>query len=115
MERVRESGYGDRIDRVVRSIFGVGRKTPPENFFGGGGGGRRWCSDVTYFVSSNLESQHEATLRFQEQLDKEQRQRIARAHEAASSFNIEEWEDIQARIEADEELAQRLQAVRVPT
>ncbi|GJR60211.1 hypothetical protein Tco_1502373 [Tanacetum coccineum] len=40
MERVRESGYGDRIDRVVRSIFGVGRKTPPENFSGGGGGGR---------------------------------------------------------------------------
>ncbi|GJV12635.1 hypothetical protein Tco_1354176, partial [Tanacetum coccineum] len=38
--------------------------------------------------------------------DKE-RQRIARAHKAASSFNIEEWEDIQARIEADEELAQR--------
>ncbi|GKB59749.1 hypothetical protein Tco_0915935 [Tanacetum coccineum] len=32
------------------------------------------------------------------------------AHEAASSFNIEEWEDIRARIEADEELAQRLQA-----
>ncbi|GJS28200.1 hypothetical protein Tco_0488820 [Tanacetum coccineum] len=42
----------------------------------------------------------------QEQLDKEEGQRIARAHEAASSFNIEEWEDIQARIEADEELAQ---------
>ncbi|GKE65615.1 hypothetical protein Tco_1519776, partial [Tanacetum coccineum] len=31
-------------------------------------------------------------------------------HEAASSFNVEEWEDIQARVEADEELAQRLQA-----
>ncbi|GKB50461.1 hypothetical protein Tco_0901214 [Tanacetum coccineum] len=44
-----------------------------------------------------------------EQLDEEERQRISRAHKAASSFNIEEWEDIQARIEADEELAQRLQ------
>ncbi|GJX08583.1 putative ribonuclease H-like domain-containing protein [Tanacetum coccineum] len=33
-----------------------------------------------------------------------------KAHEASSSFNIEEWEDIQARIEADKELAQRLQA-----
>nr|GEY43602.1 hypothetical protein [Tanacetum cinerariifolium] len=41
--------------------------------------------------------------------DKE-RQRIAIVHEAASSFNVEEWEDIQARIKADEELAQRLQA-----
>ncbi|GJU88392.1 putative ribonuclease H-like domain-containing protein [Tanacetum coccineum] len=43
-------------------------------------------------------------------LDEEERQRIARVHEEASSFNIEEWEDIQAIIEADEELAQRIQA-----
>ncbi|GKC78770.1 hypothetical protein Tco_1129544 [Tanacetum coccineum] len=31
-------------------------------------------------------------------------------HEEASSFNIEEWENIQATIEVDEELAQRIQA-----
>ncbi|GJW70942.1 hypothetical protein Tco_0127859 [Tanacetum coccineum] len=53
---------------------------------------------------------HEAAVRLQEQLDKEERKRIARVHEEASSFNIEEWEDIQATIEADEELAQRIQA-----
>ncbi|GKB36031.1 hypothetical protein Tco_0880973 [Tanacetum coccineum] len=53
---------------------------------------------------------YEAAVRLQEQLDKEERQRIARVHEEASSFNIEEWEDIQATIEADEELAQRIQA-----
>ncbi|GJZ67612.1 hypothetical protein Tco_0630852 [Tanacetum coccineum] len=41
--------------------------------------------------------------------DKEERQRITRAHEAASSFNIKEWEDIRVRIKFDEELAQRLQ------
>ncbi|GJX03887.1 ribonuclease H-like domain-containing protein [Tanacetum coccineum] len=35
-------------------------------------------------------------------LDEEERQRIARVHEEARSFNIEEWEDIQATIEADE-------------
>ncbi|GJY10343.1 hypothetical protein Tco_0378528 [Tanacetum coccineum] len=35
--------------------------------------------------------------------------RIAMVHEAASSFNFEEWEDIQARVQADEELVQRLQ------
>ncbi|GJX03576.1 hypothetical protein Tco_0189492 [Tanacetum coccineum] len=52
---------------------------------------------------------YEAALRLQEQLDEEKRQRIARAHEVASSFNIEEWEDIRVRIEADEELAHRLQ------
>ncbi|GJS10301.1 hypothetical protein Tco_0367097 [Tanacetum coccineum] len=36
MERVRESGYGDRIVRNMGSVFGVGRKSPPENFSGGG-------------------------------------------------------------------------------
>ncbi|GJX97829.1 hypothetical protein Tco_0353627 [Tanacetum coccineum] len=46
--RVAESGYGDRVDPVVRTTFGVRRKIPPENFSGGGGrnpvgeGGRRW-------------------------------------------------------------------------
>ncbi|GJZ61965.1 hypothetical protein Tco_0618102 [Tanacetum coccineum] len=53
---------------------------------------------------------YEAAIRLQEQLDEEERKRIARVHEEASSFNIEEWEDIQATIEADEELAQRIQA-----
>nr|GEU75545.1 putative reverse transcriptase domain-containing protein [Tanacetum cinerariifolium] len=41
-------------------------------------------------------------------VDKES-QRIARVHEEASSFNVDEWEDIQATIEADEELALRIQ------
>ncbi|GJY46392.1 hypothetical protein Tco_0435455 [Tanacetum coccineum] len=53
---------------------------------------------------------YEAAVRLQEQLDEEERQRISRVHEEASSFNIEEWEDIQATIEVDEELAQRIQA-----
>ncbi|GJR48350.1 hypothetical protein Tco_1316453 [Tanacetum coccineum] len=48
---------------------------------------------------------YEAAVRLQEQLDEEERQRISRVYEEASSFNIEEWEDIQAIIEADEELA----------
>ncbi|GJS44139.1 hypothetical protein Tco_0569182 [Tanacetum coccineum] len=51
----------------------------------------------------------EAAMRLQEQFDKEERQRIARVHEEVSSFNVEEWEDIQATIEADEELALRIQ------
>ncbi|GKE85041.1 hypothetical protein Tco_1558783, partial [Tanacetum coccineum] len=53
---------------------------------------------------------YEATVRLQEQLDKEEKKRIARVHEEASSFNIEEWEDIKATIKADEVLAQRIQA-----
>ncbi|GJR25334.1 hypothetical protein Tco_1101566 [Tanacetum coccineum] len=35
---------------------------------------------------------------------------IARVHEEANTFNAEEWDNIQAQIEADEELAQKLQA-----
>ncbi|GJS79562.1 retrovirus-related pol polyprotein from transposon TNT 1-94 [Tanacetum coccineum] len=35
--RLAESGSGDRVDRVTRGIFGVGWKSPLENFFGGGG------------------------------------------------------------------------------
>ncbi|GKB31902.1 hypothetical protein Tco_0871303 [Tanacetum coccineum] len=51
-----------------------------------------------------------AAIRLQAELEEEERQRIARVHKASSSFNIKEWEDIQARVEADEELTQRLQA-----
>ncbi|GJS90909.1 ribonuclease H-like domain-containing protein [Tanacetum coccineum] len=47
---------------------------------------------------------YEAAIRLQEQLDEEERKRIARVHEEAISFNIKEWEDMQATIEADEEL-----------
>ncbi|GJW19645.1 hypothetical protein Tco_0027081 [Tanacetum coccineum] len=53
---------------------------------------------------------YEEDLRLQEQLDEEERQRIARIHEEANTFNAEEWDNIQAQIEADEELAQKLQA-----
>ncbi|GKD21170.1 hypothetical protein Tco_1222873, partial [Tanacetum coccineum] len=52
----------------------------------------------------------EAAVGLQAELKEEERQRIVRVHEAASSFNVEEWKDIQARVEADEELVQRLQA-----
>ncbi|GJR72891.1 putative ribonuclease H-like domain-containing protein [Tanacetum coccineum] len=52
---------------------------------------------------------YEAAMRLQAELDKEERQRIARVHESTSPFNVEEWDDIQARVEANEELAQRFQ------
>ncbi|GJU16906.1 ribonuclease H-like domain-containing protein [Tanacetum coccineum] len=37
---------------------------------------------------------YEPAVRLQEQLDEKEMKRIARVHEEASSFNIEEWEDI---------------------
>ncbi|GJW95790.1 hypothetical protein Tco_0175462 [Tanacetum coccineum] len=42
---VAESGVVDRIDRLMGSIFGLGRKSPPEKFSGGGGGRRRWLAE----------------------------------------------------------------------
>ncbi|GJS00368.1 hypothetical protein Tco_0316876 [Tanacetum coccineum] len=43
------SGCGDRIDPLMRSIFGLRRKSPPENFSGGGvvmAGGGWWLPDI---------------------------------------------------------------------
>ncbi|GJU02445.1 hypothetical protein Tco_1112783 [Tanacetum coccineum] len=51
-----------------------------------------------------------AAVRLQEELDEEERQRMIRVHEAAQYFTREEWENIRTRVEADEELSQRLQA-----
>ncbi|GJS25975.1 hypothetical protein Tco_0486595 [Tanacetum coccineum] len=53
---------------------------------------------------------HEAAVRLQEELDEEERQRMARVHEATQSFTKEEWENIRAIVKADEELSRRLQA-----
>nr|GEU90130.1 ribonuclease H-like domain-containing protein [Tanacetum cinerariifolium] len=53
---------------------------------------------------------HEVAVRLQEEFDKEERQIIARVHEATQSFSEEEWENIRARVKANEELTQRLQA-----
>ncbi|GKB44240.1 hypothetical protein Tco_0889182 [Tanacetum coccineum] len=44
-------------------------------------------------------------LRLQAEIDEEERQRIARVQKEASSLNIKEWDDIQARVEADEEFS----------
>ncbi|GJS30940.1 putative ribonuclease H-like domain-containing protein [Tanacetum coccineum] len=52
----------------------------------------------------------EEAQRLQEQFDEEERQMIARVHEEASTFKPEEWDNIKAQIEADEELAHMLQA-----
>nr|GEX44432.1 hypothetical protein [Tanacetum cinerariifolium] len=52
---------------------------------------------------------HEAAVRLQEELDEEERHRMARVHKETQSFTEKEWENIRARVKADEELAQRLQ------
>ncbi|GJX51679.1 hypothetical protein Tco_0278524 [Tanacetum coccineum] len=44
------------------------------------------------------------------EIDAAEKQRIAQVHQAAQGFTEDEWEDIRARVEADEELTQKLQA-----
>ncbi|GJX38562.1 hypothetical protein Tco_0251865 [Tanacetum coccineum] len=72
-----------------------------------------WCS-VDDIAAENKRQQEqerlglETVVRLQEEFDEEERQRIARVHKVARSFSEVEWEDIQARIEADDELAQSI-------
>ncbi|GJS17301.1 hypothetical protein Tco_0411773 [Tanacetum coccineum] len=68
------------------------------------------AKSLVYIRRSAAKRKDKEALRLQEQLDEEERQRIARVHEEANTFNAEEWDNIQAQIEADEELAQKLQA-----
>ncbi|GJS27184.1 ribonuclease H-like domain-containing protein [Tanacetum coccineum] len=54
---------------------------------------------------------YEAAIKLQEQLDQEESQRIAMDAEIAlRGFTEDEWENIRTRVEADEELTQKLQA-----
>ncbi|GKB03371.1 hypothetical protein Tco_0831460 [Tanacetum coccineum] len=46
--------------------------------------------------------------RLQEHIDEEEWQRIASGHKEASTFKPEEWDNIQAQIEVDEELTHRI-------
>ncbi|GJS98823.1 hypothetical protein Tco_0819993 [Tanacetum coccineum] len=54
----------------------------------------------------------EEALRLQEPTEKEERKRIARVHEEVNTFNAEEWDNIQAQIEADEEVSMRIYSRR---
>ncbi|GKB81069.1 putative ribonuclease H-like domain-containing protein [Tanacetum coccineum] len=48
--------------------------------------------------------------KLQEEIDAAERHRMAKVHQAAQGFKEDEWENIRARVEADEELTQKLQA-----
>ncbi|GKF26880.1 hypothetical protein Tco_0082774, partial [Tanacetum coccineum] len=52
----------------------------------------------------------EVAQRLQEEIDVAEKQRMAQVHQEAQGFTKDEWEDIKARVEADEELTQKLQA-----
>ncbi|GKA95613.1 hypothetical protein Tco_0817708, partial [Tanacetum coccineum] len=68
------------------------------------------AESLVYIRKSAVKTKDKETaIRLQEEFDEEERQRIARVHEAARSFSEVEWEDIRARVKAFEELVQRLQ------
>ncbi|GJV57086.1 hypothetical protein Tco_1458091 [Tanacetum coccineum] len=52
-QRVAVRGIEDRVDPVVRNLFGFGRKSPPEKFSGGGDGGRRMGRGVPIALLRN--------------------------------------------------------------
>ncbi|GJW12070.1 hypothetical protein Tco_1577897 [Tanacetum coccineum] len=55
------------------------------------------------YIRRNATKIKDKAVRLQEEFDEEERQRIARVHEAARSFSEVEWEDIRARVEAFED------------
>ncbi|GKB21399.1 hypothetical protein Tco_0855322 [Tanacetum coccineum] len=67
-------------------------------------------ASVSTASASSAKDKGKAIIEEAETIQNKTKQRIVRVQEEASSFNIEEWDDIQARVEADEEFAQRLQS-----
>ncbi|GKA29835.1 hypothetical protein Tco_0716080 [Tanacetum coccineum] len=53
---------------------------------------------------------YEGAMRIQEELDESERQRMSQVHQATHCFTDAEWDDILARVAADEDLVQQLQA-----
>ncbi|GJX72824.1 putative reverse transcriptase domain-containing protein [Tanacetum coccineum] len=66
--------------------------------------------EVNISIPSLVVIKDKAAMRLQEELGEEERQNMARVYEVAQSFTKEEWENIRAIVEADEELSRRLQA-----
>ncbi|GJZ16876.1 hypothetical protein Tco_0552999 [Tanacetum coccineum] len=60
--------------------------------------------------SQRIARDAEVAQRLQEEFDAAEKQKMAQVHQAAQGFTEDEWEDIRARVEADEELTQKLQA-----
>ncbi|GKC52080.1 hypothetical protein Tco_1074825 [Tanacetum coccineum] len=53
---------------------------------------------------------HENAMKIQEELDAAERQKMAQVHQAAQGFTNDEWDDILARVTADKDFVQQLQA-----
>ncbi|GJZ15876.1 hypothetical protein Tco_0551553 [Tanacetum coccineum] len=60
--------------------------------------------------SQRIAGDVEVAQRLQEEIDASERQRMAQVHQAAQGFTDAKWDDILARVVADEDLVQQLQA-----
>ncbi|GJR87186.1 hypothetical protein Tco_0211197 [Tanacetum coccineum] len=60
--------------------------------------------------SQRIARDAEVAQRIQKEIDAAEKQKMAQVHPAGQDFIKDEWEDIRARVEADEELTQKLQA-----
>ncbi|GJV18073.1 hypothetical protein Tco_1363396 [Tanacetum coccineum] len=58
--------------------------------------------------SQRIARDAEIALRLQEEIDAVERQRMTQVHQAAQGFTEDGWENIKARVEADEELTKKL-------
>ncbi|GKD02165.1 hypothetical protein Tco_1177139, partial [Tanacetum coccineum] len=53
---------------------------------------------------------HQTAMKIQEDLDASERQRMAQVHQVAQGFTNDEWNYILARVAADKDFVQQLQA-----
>ncbi|GJU39010.1 hypothetical protein Tco_1191967 [Tanacetum coccineum] len=60
--------------------------------------------------SQRITRDAEVAQRLQEEFDATEKQKMAKVHQAAQGFTEDEWEDIRARVKADEGLTQKLHA-----
>ncbi|GKA88124.1 hypothetical protein Tco_0809888, partial [Tanacetum coccineum] len=60
--------------------------------------------------SQRIAKDSKIALRLQEEINTIGRQRMAKVYQAAQGFMEDEWENIRARVEANKELTQKLQA-----
>nr|GEW66725.1 copia protein [Tanacetum cinerariifolium] len=68
-------------------------------------------AEILMYIRKSVAKEKSKAVRLQVELDEEERQRIARVLESSNSINVEEWEDIQARVKFDEELVQREKSI----
>ncbi|GKE18221.1 hypothetical protein Tco_1425798, partial [Tanacetum coccineum] len=93
-----------RIRRGVENIHTYTRRTVST------GSGLVSTAGMARVSTAGMARVSTAAMRIQEEVDESKRQRMAQVHQAAQGFTNAEWDAILARVAADEDLVQQLQA-----